>query len=383
MASGKRLVLVAGEASGDDLAAELAVSLNGLAPAVELAGMAGPAMRSAGVTPWLRTGELEVMGLSEVLVHLPRIARLRSSMYRQTLDWPAECFIGVDAPDFNLGLARRLRKRGLFTVQYVCPSVWAWRRWRIARIARSLNLLLTLFPFEPALFRHTGLDARFVGHPLADRLPFEPDRERARTALGLSGGQTVIGLLPGSRPGEIRRHAGLVAETAARLHRAVPDARLLVLLADSAHEALFTSVAGAAGCATLDFRCAQTRTGIIASDVVLAASGTVTLEAFLLKTPMVVFYRLAPATYRVIRGLRLVHSRYIALPNILLSRHVVPERIQHAAAPDRLAADVLNWLETPAAVSEYAERAGEVHAKLARNAGRQAATAILERLDER
>lgn len=383
MTSSARLVMVAGEASGDELGAELALALLRNCPDTVLAGAAGSAMKSAGVEAWLPVSEFEVMGLAEVLSHLPRLFRLRKKLYRRSLDWDAQCFVGVDAPDFNLGLARRLRKRGLLAAQYVCPAVWAWRPWRIGRIARSVDLLLALFPFEPALFRHTGLDVRFVGHPLADRLPLAPDRGKARRDLGLADELTVIGLLPGSRPGEILRHASLVADTASRLRRVMPDAEFLVLLANIEHRELFLSCAGEGACEGLDFRIGLTRAGITAADAVVAASGTVTLEAFLLKTPMVVFYVLAPATYRIARGLRLVQSRHVALPNILAGRDLVPEHIQHQATPERLSADILSWLESTAARKEYTACATEMHEQLARNAADQAAGAILERLADR
>lgn len=376
-----RLAIAAGETSGDRLAAGLARELISRRPDLELAGIAGPAMQAAGVRALKTVDELDVMGLSEVVHHLPRLVRLRREFREQLVTWPARAFIGVDAPDFNLGLAGQLKKRGLFTAQLVAPSVWAWRRYRIPRIARSLDLLLTLFPFEPELFSGLDLDARFVGHPLADELPRTPDRAGARLDLDLPGDVPVVGLLPGSRPGEIGRHARLLVETGLRLRQALPQARLPVLLARPEHRVLFNQAAGMdAADAGLELVSGHTRTGLTACDVVLAASGTVTLEALLLKRPMVVFYRLAPATYWFARLTRLVKTEHVSLPNVLSRRRLVPERIQHQARAGQLAADVLAWLDDPDRIRDYTEQADAIHEQLAQGAAARAAEILLERL---
>ncbi|MFW5815710.1 MAG: lipid-A-disaccharide synthase [Wenzhouxiangella sp.] len=377
-----RLVLVAGEASGDQLGGDLARALTRQRPGIELAGIGGQHMRAAGVETWFDIEALSVMGLTEVLRHLPRLIRLRRDLRRRILQWPATALVTIDAPDFNLGLARQLRAAGLTTIHYVSPSVWAWRAGRIPGIARALDLLLTLFPFEPALYRPHGLDARFVGHPLADELAAGPDRSAARAALQCAGASPVVALLPGSRDGELQRHVGLLAATAGRLRQAHPEADLMMLLTGARHAALARELAAAeldrAGVRLLTD---ATRAGLAAADVAVAASGTVTLEAFLLECPLVVYYRLAPATFHLARALKLVRSEFVSLPNILCEHALVPERLQDAATPENLAADAEAWLARPESRQRYRRRAAEWRQRLGRRAGEQAARAVLERID--
>ena len=376
-----RLVLCAGETSGDQIGADLARALKSLNPDVELAGLAGPNMQAAGVEPWFELDELNVMGLTEVLAHLPRLIRLRRALVRRSLTWQARAFIGIDAPDFNLGLAGKLHRQGVTAIHYVSPSVWAWRSHRIKKIARSLDLLLTLFPFEPALYQPHGLDARFVGHHLADELEHQPDQNSARQDLRLDHTGTVIALLPGSRAGEIDRHGELLGRTAVELRRRLSQASLLMLLADSRHEQRMRERCGVLlDQANVQVLHGQTRVGLRAADLALAASGTVTLEGFLLGCPLVVFYRLAPTTYWLARSLRLVKSRHVSLPNILSDRELVPERLQHQATPDQLVADAMDWLGNPARIDNYRREAELCRQQLARNSGMSAARAILEHL---
>ncbi|MEN1726829.1 MAG: lipid-A-disaccharide synthase [Pseudomonadota bacterium] len=377
-----RLVLSAGEASGDQIAADLARALKQHRPDIELAGVAGPAMIDAGVEPWFEMEELNVMGLSEVIKHLPRLFKLRRVLRQRILDWSPQAFIGIDAPDFNLGLARQLRQRGVISMHYVSPSVWAWRANRIPKIARSLDLLLTLYPFEPELYRLHGLKAEFVGHHLADRLLNEPDSAAARAELGLAEDDRVIALLPGSRGGELHRHAALLAETAVRLRETEPQARLLVLLARDSDRALLTEDHAAAfQQADVRWCSGQTRTGLRAADVALAASGTVTLEAFLLGCPLVVFYKIAPSTYRLARWLKLVKSDHVSLPNILSGQALVPECLQNAATAETLLREARSWLEDEHRVFAYRQQARQWAEQLARGAGDQAARAVLAHLE--
>jgi len=375
-----RLAVAAGERSGDDLGAAVAGEILRLEPGAELFGVTGPRMDAVGVERTAGIDALDVMGLFEVLQHVPRLFRFRRALARSFADRGAAAFVGFDAPDFNIGLSRALKKRGVRAIQVVAPSVWAWRAYRVARIARSLDLLLTLFPFEPEIFRRAGLNARFIGHPLADALPFSPDRAAARAQLDLGSAKPVIGLLPGSRPGEIRRHAAVVADTAERL-ASEQGVQTLLLLAEEGHRTLFAEAAGRdpaeAGMRVVSGR---TRTGLTASDLALAASGTVTLEALLCKTPLVVFYRLAGSTYQLARALRLVKSQWISLPNVLAGSEIVPERIQHEATADRLVADARSWLDDPARGERYDEIALDIHRQLARGAAANAAEAILSEL---
>ncbi|MFP4335378.1 MAG: lipid-A-disaccharide synthase [Wenzhouxiangella sp.] len=377
-----RLVLVAGEASGDLLGADLARALKRQRPDLELAGIGGDSMRAAGVETWFDIEALSVMGLTEVVRHLPRLIQLRKRLRQRIVTWPASALVTIDAPDFNLGLARQLHRRGMTTIHYVSPSVWAWRAGRIPRIAAALDLLLTLFPFEPALYRAHGLDARFVGHPLADELAAGPDRASARTALGVNQQGPVVALLPGSRDGELRRHVGLLATTATLLRRRYPEAELLMLLTGSRHALLTRELAGGAlDQAGVRLLGDATRSGLAAADVAIAASGTVTLEAFLLECPLVVYYRLAPTTFHLARLLKLVRSNFVSLPNILCEQALVAERLQAAATAETLAADAEDWLNRPARVADYRRLSRAWRDRLGREAGEQAARAILERVD--
>lgn len=372
-----KLAVSAGERSGDDLGAAVAREVLRLAPESELFGVTGPRMSAEGVESVASIDALNVMGLFEVLRHVPRLFRFRRALAGSFLDRRAAGFVGFDAPDFNIGLARTLKRKGVRTIQVVAPSVWAWRSYRVARIARSLDLLLTLFPFEPELFRSAGLNAQFIGHPLADELPLSPDRAEARSGLGLEAGRPVIALLPGSRPGEIQRHAAIVATAAERLS-AEDGVQTVLLLAEERHLALFAEAAGRdpAECG-MRAVVGATRQGLAAADLALAASGTVTLEALLAKTPMVVFYRLAGSTYRFARGLRLVKSRWISLPNVLAASDLVPERIQHEATAERLVSDARAWLDDEPRRRSFTDTAQHIHRQLARGAAANAAEAIV------
>lgn len=377
-----RVVLVAGEASGDALGAGLARELQALRPGIELAGIAGDAMRSAGVEAWFDLDELNVMGLTEVLRHLPRLFRLRSRLRRRILDWRPAAFVGIDAPDFNLGLARQLRRQGLPTVQYVAPTVWAWRAGRAAGVARSADLLLTLFPFEPAMFRAHGLASRFVGHPLADEIVETgggPKRHGGADLASAQSDRPLVALLPGSRRGEIERHADLMAQTALWLRDQRPRLRLQMLLARSAHRDLVRSIAGnALERAGVELVCGRTRSGLEAADVAISASGTATLEAFLLECPLVAYYRLAPATYWLLRSLRLVRSQFIALPNILQGRALVPEFVQGDATAGPLGREALAWLDDAERLGAYRQAAADCRRELAAGASTNAAKAVIE-----
>lgn len=373
-----RLALAAGEHSGDRLAAAVLTALAEQGVSLDAFGLAGPAMTATGVSALAELDELNVMGLSEVIRHVPRLVRLRRRLLADIKSRAPSLFAGFDAPDFNLGLARQLRRAGIRTAQVVAPSVWAWRRYRVARIARSLDRLLTLFPFESQIFEGTGLDVRFIGHPLADAMPRAPDRQAARATLGFSDQTPVIALLPGSRPGELARHARLMVDALAELRRTM-ECQPCLLLAAAGDRQRFIEAAGVSPEALgIDVIVDRTRTGLTAADVALAASGTVTLEAFLAQTPMVVFYRLASSTYYAARVLRLVQSQWISLPNVLSGQTLVPERLQHDATPQRLASDVLRWLDDESARVHFVNQAACVHEQLACGAAHRAAEVLRE-----
>ncbi|MEO7324135.1 MAG: lipid-A-disaccharide synthase [Dokdonella sp.] len=369
-------VLVAGEASGDLLGAGLIAELHARFPHAQFAGIGGPRMIEAGFDAWYPAEKLSVMGLVEVLRHLPELLAIRRDVARRALASRPDAFIGIDAPDFNLGLERKLKRAGLRTVHYVSPSVWAWREKRAAKIGRSADRVLCLFPMEPPIYARYGIDARFVGHPLADAFALEPDRAAARAAIGLPADAPVVALLPGSRLGEIAR-LGMDFLGAARLLRdQIPNLRVIAPMANAACRAAFEAL-------RVDSDAVQVIDGnahaaMIAADVVLLASGTAALEAMLAKRPMVVAYRVAPMTYRIVKGLGLLKVERYALPNVLAGRDLVPEIMQDACTPASLATSLLPTLQTrmadPALLTEYRR----LHLELRRGANGSAADAIAD-----
>ena len=380
-----KIALVAGEASGDQLGAGLIRELRQRYPDAEFAGVGGEAMRTAGLDAWFDASELAVMGLSEVLRHLPRLLRLRRALRARVLAWRPDVFVGIDAPDFNLGLERWLKQRGVRTVHYVSPSVWAWRESRAEKIGRSVDRVLCLFPMEPPIYAKHGVDARFVGHPLADALPLEPDRDAARAALGIAPSTPVLALLPGSRVGEIERLAGDFIAAAAQVLEREPRLRIVAPMADAhARDAFCAVLAGHADHAALRHALQVTDRGaqaaMIAADVVLLASGTATLEAMLCKRPMVVAYRVSALTYRLVKGLGMLKVARYALPNVLAGEALVPELMQHECTPENLASEVLRWLGEPSAVAALQPRFRDLHLALRRDASARAADAISELL---
>lgn len=376
-----RIALVAGEASGDLLGAGLIEALRQLYPGAEFAGIGGDRMRAAGLDAWHDANELAVMGLSEVLRHLPRLLRLRRGLRQRLLEWRPHVFVGIDAPDFNLGVERWLKQRRSEsgtprTVHYVSPSVWAWREKRAGKIGRSADRVLCLFPMEPPIYARHAVDARFVGHPLADEMPLEPDRSDARRRLELDPDRPVLAVLPGSRLGEIHRLGRIFIEAAAQVAREMPGLQVVVPAANAACRAAIAPLL--AGAANVDIRLidGRARSAMIASDAVLLASGTATLEAMLAKRPMAVGYKVAPLTYRIVKGLGMLKVDSYALPNVLAGERVVPELMQEDCSADKLAAATLSWLRDPAAVAALEPRFAALHRQLRCDASRQAAAAI-------
>ncbi len=383
----QRFVLVAGEASGDLLGAGLIAALRERFPQARFAGIGGPGMLAAGLECWHRSEALAVMGYVEVLRHLPRLLALRRATARRARAWRPDAFIGIDAPDFNLGLERRLKQAGIRTVHYVSPSVWAWKERRAATIGRRADRVLCLFPMEPPIYARHGVDARFVGHPLADAFDLEPDQAAARRALGLPPDVPVLALLPGSRLGEISRLGGDFLAAARLLAVRMDDLHVVAPMANEACRDAFialravTANPGQAPAAPLaDARLrvpvGRAHQAMIAADAVLLASGTAALEAMLAKRPMVVAYRLAPLTYRLVKGLGLLKVDRYSLPNVLAGRALVPELMQDDCTPEALAAALEPALRArsidPALLAEYRHQ----HQLLARDASRSAAAAI-------
>jgi len=375
-----RIALIAGEASGDMLGGGLMTALRTHFPHARFAGIGGPAMRAEGLEAWHEMSELAVMGLAEVLRHLPRLVRLRRRLRARLLEWRPEVVIGIDAPDFNLGLERWLKRRGVRTVHYVSPSVWAWRQGRAKRIGRSADVVLCLFPMEPAIYAQHGVDARFVGHPLADALPLQPDRAAARAALGLPTDAPVLAVLPGSRLGEIERLGGVFIAAAARVKTQIAGLHTVIPAATPACHAALDDLLARQPLAEVRLLDGQARTAMLAADVVLLASGTAALEAMLCKRAMVVGYRVAPVTAWLARTLKLLKTAHYSLPNVLAGEMLVPELMQEHCTPEHLGEAVLHWFTTPAAVAALQPRWLELHRTLRRDASHAAAAAIAERI---
>jgi lipid-A-disaccharide synthase len=380
-----RIALVAGEASGDLLGAGLIAELRKRYPDAQFAGIGGDAMRGAGMDTWFDATELAVMGLSEVLRHLPRLLRLRRSLRERVLAWKPDVFIGIDAPDFNLGVEKWLKKRGIRTVHYVSPSVWAWRESRAAKIGQSASRVLCLFPMEPAIYAKHRVDARFVGHPLADEMPVDPDRLAMREQLGIDPDRPVLALLPGSRVGEIERLAAKFLSAAARVLEEMPDLQIVVPIANAPANLAFRRVLGGHPDISnlqpaLRLMVGNARRLMIASDVVLLASGTATLEAMLAKRPMVVAYKVAPLTYTLVKGLGMLKVKNYSLPNVLAGERIVPELMQRDCTPQKLAQATLTMLRDGEAMERIGPRFRELHLQLRQDASARAADAVAELL---
>jgi lipid-A-disaccharide synthase len=366
--------LVAGEASGDLLAGLLLHGMRARWPSLHAGGIGGPHMAEQGFDAWWPHEKLAVSGYVEVLRHYRELSGIRNQLREKLLARPPSAFIGVDAPDFNLDLEVDLKSRGVKTVHFVCPSIWAWRAGRIEKIRRAADRVLCIFPFEPELLARHGIAATYVGHPLANVIPATPDKSAARQALGLQREGEVLAILPGSRASEVERLAPRFFEAAARIRQARPGIELIVP-AVSARMAALNDAAHAAGLGGIvKIVPGQSHAVLAACDVALVASGTATLEAALFKRPMVIAYAVNWLTYRIMRTKQL--QPWIGLPNILCNDFVVPELIQDAANPESLAAAVLEWLGSPARMAAVQEKFTALHALLRRDTATLATDAI-------
>lgn len=377
----RRVAIVAGEASGDQLGADLITALRARHPGMDVVGMAGPRMVAAGCRPLAQVDELAVMGLVEVLRHYPRLRRLRRRLIDELLAYRPDVLIGIDVPDFTLEIERRARLSGIPAVHYVCPQVWAWRAGRLPAIRAAVDLVLALFPFEVPFLREHGIAAAFVGHPLADRIPVDPDRRGIRAALlpdGNAAAGPLLAVLPGSRRQELARHAGLFLAAARTLRARRPDLRIVCgALNASAADEVRRHLGDWSEGPVPEIVTGRATELLAAADVALLASGTVTLEAALSGTPAVVAYRLAPLSWWWLR--RAVKVPHVALPNLLLGERVLPELLQDSATPTALADALDAWLLDPQRVADYRARCRNLHASLAVGSGLAAAAAI-ERL---
>jgi lipid-A-disaccharide synthase len=373
-----RVGIVAGESSGDQLGAALIAALRERVPGLECFGVAGPKMAAAGCEAWAGAEDLAVMGLTEVLHHLPRLLRLRSSLTHRFLAARPDVFVGIDSPEFNLGLAKRLHVTGLKTVQYVSPQVWAWRQGRVLKIGRACDLVLCLLPFETAFYSQHGVAATFVGHPLADQIPLEADRQGARAALGLEQSATVIALLPGSRVAEVERLGADFLRAAGWLAERRPDWRFIAPMATARAREVFESkqaeVPAGAKVSLIQGRAQQ---ALAACDAAIVASGTATLETLLSRRPMVVAYRLGGLTAFLLRRLRLVKVPYFSQPNLLIGRALVPELFQEQVSGAALGEALLGRLEDRQYLLELDGEFRKVHEALRGGGAARAAEAVL------
>ncbi|SDH98020.1 lipid-A-disaccharide synthase [Pseudomonas panipatensis] len=372
-----RVALVAGEASGDILGAGLMQALRERHPDIEFIGVGGPRMQAQGLRSEFPMERLAVMGLVEVLGRLRELLRRRKQLIRTLIDARPDVFIGIDAPDFNLGVELKLRQAGIRTVHYVSPSVWAWRQKRVLKIRDACNLMLALFPFEARFYEEHGVPVRFVGHPLANTIPLDADKAAARAHLDLAPDAQVVALLPGSRGGEVAKLGALFLDTAERLLQQRPALRFVLPCASPERRAQLEQMLVGRQL-PLQLLDGQSHEALAACDAVLIASGTATLEALLFKRPMVVAYKVAPLTYRILK--HLVKSPYISLPNLLAGRLLAPELIQDAATPEALAQQLLPLLDD---ASEQTRSFDAIHRALRQDASAQAADAVLALVEKR
>lgn len=372
-----RVALVAGEASGDILGSGLMQALKQRHSDIEFIGVGGPRMEAEGLKSHFPMERLSVMGLFEVLGRLRELLRRRKDLVQMLITAKPDVFIGIDAPDFNLNIELKLRRAGIRTVHYVSPSVWAWRQKRVLKIKEACDLMLALFPFEARFYEEHAVPVRFVGHPLANTIPLEADRTGARERLGLPQDASVVALLPGSRGGEVGKLGALFLDTAQRLLQERPGLRFVLPCANPERRLQIEEMLAGRDL-PVQLLDGASHEAFAACDAVLIASGTATLEALLYKRPMVVAYKVAPMTYRILK--RLVKSPYISLPNLLAGRLLVPELIQDAATPEALAVTLTPLLDDGSVQTEPFDA---IHRALRQDASAQAAEAVLALVEKR
>lgn len=372
--------IVAGEASGDLLGSHLIRALKKQRPDLEFIGIAGPKMMAEGAKTLYPIERLSVRGYVEVLRHLPGLLKIRRQLRRYFLENPPDLFIGIDAPDFNFVLERSLKRKGIRTIHYVSPSIWAWRRGRMRKIKRAVSHMLALFPFEPALYEQAGVPVSFVGHPLADMIPLEPDVESARENLRIKPEKLVIAMLPGSRQSEVQQLAELFVQTARLVTEKRPEAQFLVPLVTRETRTIFERALYRDHETTLPVQIlfGHSHLAMEAADAIIVASGTATLEAALYKKPMIVTYRMPALSWQILK--RMNYLPYVGLPNILAERFVVPELLQHDATPEKLSETLLQLVDDKAGCKKIRTEFTRIHKQLRQNCEEKAARAVLEYL---
>jgi lipid-A-disaccharide synthase len=373
-----KIGLVAGESSGDVLGAGLIRAVQSRYPDATFEGVAGPLMRAAGCEQWEPAASLAVFGLIEPLKHLPRLLRLRRNLVKRWRQAPPDVFVGIDAPDFNLGLEKKLRASGIRTVHYVSPSIWAWRPGRIKTVAAAADRVLCLLPFEEALYEAASVDARFVGHPRADSIPGTIDRMATRKALGLTADE-VVAVLPGSRASEIKLLGEILIAAAARVAEARRSVQFVTPVATPALRPAIEARIAAAGMqdkfVLLD---GDSERAMISADVVLLASGTAALESALLAKPTVAAYRLGRITYAIVVGMKFLKLTHVTLPNLLMDTPLVPEFLQDKAQPEPIAREIIDLLDDPDRRRMISDRFARLRVELAQNTDQRAADAVIE-----
>jgi len=377
-----RIAMVAGEASGDLLASHLICALKARLPGAKFFGIGGPKMAGQGFDAWWPLEILAVRGYVEVLKHYREIAGIRRQLKRRLLNDPPDIFIGVDAPDFNLGLETDLKGRGITTIHYVSPSIWAWRAGRIKKIQRAVSKVLALFPMEPPLYKKEGIPVAYVGHPLADIIPLAIDKDALRDKLELPRDVPVFALLPGSRQSELQYMADTFVQTAKVIHeRHLPQALFLVPLVTRETRLLFEAAIYRQDAGQVPFRLlfGHAQDALGAADASLVASGTATLEAALMKRPLVVTYKMARGSYWLMK--RMAYQPYVGLPNILAGRSVVPEILQDNATGENLAQSLVDLWQDKEGAARLEEVFTDIHLQLKQNTAEKAAAAIIECLN--
>ena len=372
-----RVVIVVGEASGDVLGSALLKELNQRFLGLESFGIGGPLMVHQGFSPWYSMSELSVMGYIEVLLKLPRLLRIRSSLAKKIVSYKPDLVIGVDAPDFNLSLERTIRNSGIPVMHLVSPSIWAWRYERIHKIRQSVDHMLVLFPFEEKIYEQEGIPVSYVGHPLADEIEPEVDRSNYRSKLGFSSGKKIVALLPGSRKTELKQHLNLMLDAAKLIQNSSPEIRFLVPLLDNeahnfAHSILSRRNVNLNG--TIDFVVGKTQDALKAADIAIIASGTATLEGLLCECPMVVTYKVSKLTAWLMR--LQANARFVSLPNIISNESLVSELIQEDAQPDLLANEVISMLENSDQLVSLRERFRRIKSSLRMGSAKRSADVI-------
>lgn len=372
-----RIAIIAGEASGDLLGAGLIRAITARYPEVRFEGIAGPRMIAAGCAALYPMERLAVIGLWETFRRYRELRGVRRGLIKRFIDDPPDIFVGVDAPDFNLSLELALRRAGISTVHYASPQVWAWRRYRLRKIRRAVDMMLTLFPFEERFFRERGVRARFVGHPLADIIPDTTDQGAARASLGLPSDAETVAILPGSRLSEVSLLAEPMVKAARWLAERRPGVRFIVpLVNEQARDRFETALSAAGNCPHMQLLSGDARMAMAAADAVLLASGTASLEALLLKRPMVITYRLGRLSWWI--ASIVVKVPFAGLPNLLAGKALVPELLQDDARPEKLGAALLQYLEDPKRADVLKDEFRRIHNDLRNHADERAADAVLE-----